>query len=180
LSIDLPFMNDGPQFAIVHETNTMNGPSSTRIVIQPSVDYFIAPNVSVGGELGIDHLSVSTPSPPYGYGQATNNSTGATAISAEARVGYNVSLTETVSLWPRLGLGYVYTTTSFPYAPDATGHSIPLSLSVPFLWHPGGHFFVGGGPAIVTQLSNEISGANGSKSTDYGLLGLIGGTIGGG
>jgi hypothetical protein len=152
-------------------------------VVQPSVDYFIAPNVSVGAELGIDHLTVSySPSAPgYGYGLAiTNNSTGETAISVQARVGYNIPLTETVSLWPRLGLGYTYTSTSFPYAPDVTGHIIPLSLSVPFLWHPGAHFFLGGGPALVTQLANESAGSNVAKATDYGLLGLIGGTIGGG
>jgi hypothetical protein len=179
LSVDLPFANDGPQLGIVHETGTMGLPSSTRIVVQPSVDYFVAPNLSLGAELGIDHASSGTLVLPPGV-EAINYSTGGTTISVEARVGYSIPVADTVSVWPRLGLGYTHTSTSFPYAPAVTGYFIPLSLMVPLLWHPGGHFILGAGPAFATQLTNKTEGTSGPKTTDYGITALIGGTIGGG
>ena len=177
LSIDLPFMNEGPQFAIVHESSTMNGLSSTRIVVQPSVDYFVAPCLSIGAQLGIDHVSISIPPPPPGV-DAINASNGGTTLSVEARVGYAVPIADTISIWPRLGLGYTHTSTSYVYTPAVTGYSVPLSLTVPFLWHPDSHFFVGGGPAFVTQLVNKSEGVSGPKTTDYGITALIGGAIG--
>ena len=177
LSIDLPFMNEGPQFAIVHESSTMNGLSSTRIVVQPSVDYFVAPCLSIGAQLGIDHVSIRIPPPPPGV-EAINASNGGTTLSVEARVGYAVSIADTISIWPRLGLGYTHTSTGYVYSPAVTGYSVPLSLTVPFLWHPGSHFFVGAGPAFVTQLANKSEGVSGPKTTDYGITALIGGAIG--
>ena len=177
-SIDLPFMNEGPQFAIVHESSTLNGPpSSTRIVVQPSVDYFVAPCLSIGAQLGIDHVSISIPPPPPGV-EAINASNGGTTLSVEARVGYALPIADTIAIWPRLGLGYTHTSTSYVYTPAVTGYSVPLSLTVPFLWHPGSHFFVGAGPAFVTQLVNKSEGVSGPKTTDYGITALIGGAIG--
>jgi len=180
LSVDLPLMNEGPQFGIVHESTTMNGPSSTRIVVQPSVDYFASPGLSIGAELGFDHLSISYPAPGPGAGLATNGSTGGTTLSVEARVGYEVPIAETVSIWPRLGLGYAHTSTSYVYTASITGYSVPLSFTVPFLWHPGSHFFLGAGPAFITQLVNRSEGMSGPRTTDYGITALIGGAIGGG
>ena len=78
-----------------------------------------------------------------------------------------------------LGLGYTYTSASFTNGPAVTGHTIPLSLTVPFLWHPVGHFVLGAGPALVTQLANKSGGMSGPRTTDYGITALIGGTIGG-
>jgi hypothetical protein len=177
LSIDLPFMNEGPQFAILHESSTMNGLSSTRIVVQPSVDYFVAPRLSIGAQLGIDHVSISIPPPPPGV-DAIDASNGGTTLSVEARIGYDVPIADTISIWPRLGLGYTHTSTSYVYSPAVTGYSVPLSLTVPFLWHPGSHFFVGAGPAFVTQLVDKSGGVSGPKTTDYGITALIGGAIG--
>ena len=179
LSIDLPFMNEGPQFAIVHESSTMNGPSSTRIVVQPSVDYFVARCLSIGTQLGIDHVSITLPPLPPGV-LAIPTSNGGTTLSVEARIGYDIPIAETVSAWPRLGLGYTHTSVSYAYTftSDVTGYSVPLSFTVPFLWHPGNHFFVGAGPAFVTQLVNKSQGASAPKTTDYGITALLGGALG--
>jgi hypothetical protein len=179
LSIDLPFMNEGPQFAIVRESSTMNGPSSTRIVVQPSVDYFVAAKLSIGGQLGIDHLSITLPPLPPGVA-AIPARNGETTLSVEARVGYDIPIAQTVSAWPRLGLGYSHTSTSYAYTftSEVTGYSVPLSFTLPVLWHPGSHFFVGAGPAFVTQLVNRSQGASAPKTTDYGVTALIGGALG--
>ena len=87
-----------------------------------------------------------------------------------------MGLADSVSLWPRLGR-----------RPDhhASGnggqnaYDVTLTVSVPVLWHPGSHFFLGAGPALSTQLVNKIDGANQGKLTDIGLTALIGGYFGG-
>ncbi|HLK92028.1 MAG TPA: hypothetical protein VKZ18_19205 [Polyangia bacterium] len=178
VSVDLPFMNEGPQLAILYQTSTMNLPSSTRIVVQPSVDYFVAPNLSLGAQLGVDHLSINYPPPPANA-DPVNASNGGTTLSVEARIGYAIPIADTVSIWPRLGVGYTHTSTTFNFGPASTGYAVPLSLTVPFLWHPGRHFFVGGGPAFVTQLANSTEGMSAPRTTDYGITALIGGAIGG-
>jgi hypothetical protein len=87
---------------------------------------------------------------------------------------------DTVSVWPRLGFGYTHIRTSFAYGAPVTGYAIPLSVTVPFLWHPGGHFILGVGPAFATQLASKSGGLDAPKATDYGITALIGGTLGGG
>jgi hypothetical protein len=180
LSIDLPFMNQGPQFAIVHESTSMGGPSVNTIVIQPSVDYFVAPSLSIGAQLGFERVTVKNGNSfAPGVLQIANGTNGGTTVSIEARVGYDLPLTDTLSLWPRFGLGYTYVSTRYIYSSNVTGHSIPLSISVPLLWHPATHFFLGVGPALFTQLANNNGGMDTPKATDYGITAIIGGAIGG-
>jgi hypothetical protein len=170
VSADLPFLNEGPELAIFHESVSMGGGSTTVVGIQPSLDYFVAPNVSVGAQVGIVHVSANA------GGGASD-----TEIGVEARAGYNIGLTDSVSLWPRLGIGYNHDSTSFNGSgtPDQSGYNVTLYLSVPVLWHPGSHFFLGAGPAFSTQLLNKIEGNDQGKTTIIGLTALIGGYFGG-
>ncbi len=173
LSADLPFMHSGPQFAIVHESVSMGGGSATLVDIQPSIDYFVAPNFSVGALFGIEYGSLDDNNAILPAGATV------TVISVEGRVGYNVPLADGVSIWPRLGIGYQHQSVSTSGQPDTTSYIIPLSITVPVLWHPGGHFFVGAGPAFMTQLVSKTEGNDNAKTTDYGITALVGGTIGG-
>ena len=172
LSADLPIMQSSPQFAIVHETVSMGGQSATLVDIAPSIDYFVIPNLSIGALLGIEYGSLDA--------NGTTLPTGATVteISVEGRVGYNIPLGDGISIWPRLGIGYQHISVSND-GMTASSYVIPLSITVPVLWHPGDHFFVGAGPAFLTQLVYKAEGNDQPKTTDYGITALIGGTIGG-
>ncbi|HVT07527.1 MAG TPA: hypothetical protein VHO67_08720 [Polyangia bacterium] len=181
VSIDVPLMSQGPQFAFVHQTTTMSGPTSTRVDVQPSVDYFVAPDLSVGAQLGVDYLTIrynDVLAP--GAGQAVNVANGTTQLSVQARLGYDVPIGDSGSVWFRVGIGYTYTRTSYVYTPDVSGYTVPFSFSAPILWHVGRHFFIGAGPAFVTQLVSRNAGADAPKATEYGITALIGGTLGGG
>jgi opacity protein-like surface antigen len=171
ISVDLPFMNEGPQLAIVHESSSMGGGSSTKIGIQPSLDYFVAPHVSVGGQVGIGHGSTGL--------SVGGSSINQTVIGVEVRGGYELPLTDSVSLWPRLGIGYNHTSYSGGGGADSSGYDLDLLVSVPVLWHPASHFFIGAGPALTTQLVNKVEGMSQPKTTDIGLTALIGGYFGG-
>lgn len=166
ISADIPFQNEAPVLVIAHESTSMGGGSATVVGIQPSLDYFVAPNVSVGGEVGIAYTSLG--------GGLSGSST---VLAVEVRAGYNLPLGDMLSLWPRIGIGYSHSSSSSGGA-SSSGYSVPLNVSLPFLFHPGSHFFLGAGPMITTELVNKIEGMSVGKSTDYGVQGILGGYFG--
>jgi Outer membrane protein beta-barrel domain len=176
LSVDLPFNNSAPQFAIVHATQTMGGPSATAIAIAPSLDYFVTQNLSLGGTLLFQYQTQSD--------QGADLNT--TAITILARLGYNIPLGPTASLWPRAGVGYVHASSDVSYgglSQSATASGSVLIIEMPILYHPAQHFFFGAGPTFQTQLSNSIESGGTSmdvaKTTAYGVEAMIGGYFGG-
>lgn len=174
LSIDLPLQNEGPQLFLIHSSTSMGGGSSTSFGILPSLDYFVAPNVSIGAQLGLAYSS--TPA------QTGGSSSSQTVIAVEARVGYDLPLGDAASIWPRIGIGYTHSSISTGGA-SGSAYQVPLNISVPVLWHPGAHFFLGAGPMLGTELISKVSAggmsADVGKNTQYGIQALIGGYIGG-
>lgn len=168
ISVDLPLTNEAPQFAILHESTSMGGDSSTRVAIMPSLDYFVAPNISIGGQLGIDYTTTS----PAGGGPSTS----ATVLQVEARVGYNLALGDMASLWPHVGIAYVHASGS---GGGSSAYLVPIVVTAPFLWHPTPHFFLGAGPVFTTSLVAKSGGNDLPKTTDFGIQALIGGSFGG-
>jgi Outer membrane protein beta-barrel domain len=172
LSVDLPFTNSAPQFAVLHETETMDGPSETVFVIQPSLDYFVIPNLTIGGTLGLTYIKESL------MGTDVN----VTQVSVIARVGYNLSLSDVVSIWARAGFGYVHAS-SDSGGSSATVSSTVVIVEAPVLFHPAPHFFLGAGPTFETELSSSLSSGGASmdqpKTTAFGLTAMIGGYFGG-
>jgi hypothetical protein len=172
LSVDLPFMNEGPQFAIVHHSISDGGGSGTDIAIMPSADYFLAPHISVGGQIMILHHSDD-----FSYGGTTVTGS-ETDIGVEVRGGYELALTDSISLWPRLGIGYLHRSLSGG-GQDSSGYRIPLIVSVPVLWHPASHFFIGAGPSLYTDLASKLESTDAGKETDIGVTAILGGYFGG-
>jgi opacity protein-like surface antigen len=170
ISVDLPMVNEAPQFSVLHSSTSMGGDSSTTVGVQPSLDYFIAPDVSVGGEVGIQYSTTS----PAGGGASFSTTT----IDVEARVGYNIPLGDMASLWPRIGLAYAHVSSS-SNGMSATGYTVPLVVFAPLLWHPAHHFFLGAGPVLTTELVDKVEGVSQGKTTSYGIQALLGGYFGG-
>jgi hypothetical protein len=155
------------QASLVHASTSMGGGSSTTIKIQPSLDYFLAPNVSVGGALGIAHAAAGT-----GTGSVTT-------IGIAARGGYNVGLTPVLSLWAQAQLGYNH----LSFSPgggiaDVSGYTVTFGVFVPVLYHVTEHLFVGLGPVFQTELMSKVMSADAPKETDFGLQSVVGGYFG--
>jgi hypothetical protein len=170
LAADLPMLTTSPLFSVVRTSTSMGGGSTTDIVIAPSGDYFIAPNISVGALVG------------FANGSATGGDV--TTFGLMPRAGYSLSLTDVLSIWPRLGIGYFYTSISpTGGGGSVSGYTIPLNIEAPILWHPAPHFFIGAGPMLKTELVNkgEVAGmtVDGPKTTDLGVTTMIGGYFGG-
>jgi hypothetical protein len=73
----------------------------TRIGFSPAVDYFVVDRLSVGAR--VDFFAFRMQSDDS---QAASRRTTGYLLSAQPRVGYVVRLDDSLSLWPRLGVGY--------------------------------------------------------------------------
>jgi hypothetical protein len=164
------------------------GSSSIAFGVAPAADFFVIPNLSVGGQLLFDYYSFgssSTPSAGGGASGSTSNpSTNITVLGIAPRVGYNIRLTDWVSFWPKLYVSYATTSASQSGADGSSGsNSFTLGLYAPFMIHPAKHVFFGIGPNFLTQLSANTTTSGGgaststasSKLTEVGLQATIGG-----
>ncbi len=118
--------------------------------LQPALDYFLTDRVSVGGVVGIGHVS---------------GDEGTTTVSLGARAGFNLNLIDRLGLWPTGGLFIAHTS-----LPHDSNTATSLALYAPFLYHLAPHLFVGAGPSFQHGLS-------GGDYTLYGLDVTIGGWI---
>ena len=73
----------------------------TEITLQPAVDYFIAENFSIGGFIGLDYTAFENGS--------------STRFSIGPRVGYNLTLSDLVSIWPKIGFSFATSSTSVEF-----------------------------------------------------------------
>ena len=120
--------------------------------LHPSLDYFIAPNVSVGGLVGFTYDS-GGPS---------------TTIDLGVRAGYNLNVAERISFWPKVGIVFHHNSFGGSNGTASTSSSsTALEIFAPFLLHLVPHLFVGAGPFFDLPLDG---GGNG-----YGLQTVVGG-----
>jgi hypothetical protein len=134
---------------------------TTSITLQPAVDYFIIDQLSIGGFIGLDY--------------ATTKGGSTTRFSIGPRVGYNVTLSDLLSIWPKIGFSFATTSTDVESGgTDTTTSSnsaLALNIFVPFMFHPATHFFAGFGPFLDTDLSGD------DKVTQFGLKLTLGGWL---
>jgi hypothetical protein len=141
--------------------------SSTVLVLRPALDFFVADSWSVGGFVGVEYASA-----PGGSSQA---------ISIGPRVGYNATLNEKLSIWPKVGFAIARTSQTRDGATLPSGMVVPgddedhtsvqLNLFVPVMFHPVDHFFLGLGPALDQDLTGD------NKATTIAVRLTIGGWV---
>jgi hypothetical protein len=137
--------------------------STTTVVLNPALDYFVLDNFSVGGYVGLNYVSTTGGS--------------STKFSVGPRVGYNIAFAERFSVWPKLGLSFASTSQKADIAvpsggtttQSTTNTAVAINLFVPLMFHPVEHFFLGFGPALDADLSGD------NKSTTIGGRLTIGG-----
>jgi hypothetical protein len=150
------FGNQG-QVAIANDFSLLfsHANETSSLQLAPAVDYFLAPQLSLGGQVSFGYTSFK------GGGHETTFGLG-------PRVGYNIPLTPMFSLFPRVVLSYTHTSgTGF----DST-NLLGLFLFAPFLFHPVPHFFIGFGPSIG---GNFAGGESGNRFVVFTLESTVGG-----
>lgn len=133
---------------------------TTAIQLSPSADYFVIDNLSIGGFIGFDYVHTGDDD--------------STRFSIGPRVGYNLALSDLVSIWPKGGFSYAYTSTSSDSGTGSTSSSnsaFALNLFAPVVFHPVPHFFAGFGPFLDTDLSGD------NRATTFGGKLTLGGWL---
>jgi hypothetical protein len=163
-------VSDDMQLALLRQTRSQPGGQSletTAIQLRPAVDIFVAPNLSIGGQVRIEHYSADT---------GNGSSSTVTNLGLLPRIGYNVALSPSSSIWPRVALGYVHSSTdSYNGQVTSSNYTVTLEVFVPLVFQPVPHFFLGGGPLVSTDLVSKLDGNDGVKTTNIGLQSTIGG-----
>jgi hypothetical protein len=144
--------------------------STTSIQLEPAIDYFLIDNLSIGGFL--EFMYVSTEG-----GHASTFGMG-------PRVGYNFTLSDLISVWPKVGLSIANTSTTGTVVvgsgtPNGTvttsstssATNLTLDLYVPLMFHPAPHFFAGVGPFLDADLTNN------APATTWGAKVTLGGWV---
>jgi hypothetical protein len=142
--------------------------------------YFVVPHLSLGLALGAQWYSSS---PVAGTGAGSSNGF---LLHAGPRVGYDIRLSDSVSIWPQVGVDYRRMASSSQSTPTTsstttTYQAFGLTAMAPVVWHAPGGFFAGAGPAFYTDFSNSESANAGStdnsKLTSVGLMATLGGAF---
>jgi hypothetical protein len=156
-------------------TYTHSRGGRTNVNLAPSLDYFLVDNVSVGVNAFV------------GYSRGTSlDSTGettvfkSTSIGVAPRLGGNIQLTERLSFWPQIGVGYGTVDTSEIASSGANQHSsvrLWVQVSAPLLVHPTSHFFLGAGPSLFHELSDADQFDYENDGTAIGASFVLGGWL---
>lgn len=134
--------------------------STTNLLLRPAVDWFFADSISLGGFVGVDYTSSAGGS--------------STVISLGPRLGYNLPLSERLSLWPKLGFSLASTSfedDTIAGDDEESNTSVQLNLFAPLMFHPVQHFFLGLGPALDQDLSGD------AKATTIAVRLTLGGWL---
>jgi hypothetical protein len=137
-------------FSFLHSKNNGND-----IILRPALDYFIAPQLSLGGEVLFRYRD-------------NHRGDVETDVGLGARVGYNIPLAPMFSLFPRAGFRYTHVSVKN----DGSANYLTFALVAPFLFHPVPHFFIGLGPMLEVDLAG---GDSRSRDVQIGLATSIGG-----
>jgi hypothetical protein len=118
-----------------------------QIRVHPALDYFLVPNVSVGGVFGLSYTS----------GDANNPSQ--TNIDVGARAGFNLNINDRMSFWPTAGI----------FVSHVSGHpdtnTTTLGIFAPFLFDLAPHLFIGVGPSFSLGLAGGAGNGWGIDTT---------------
>lgn len=161
-------------------TSSEGGSHSSSIGLTPSFDVFVSDHVTLGGRIGAFRSTATYVQQPAtgGATTATTSSEGY-AIGIAPRVGYVLPLTESLALWPQVGLDVYESRTET----DGTGRTlwrsfgaeVELGLLVPL----GSHVVVRLAPTLAYSHASSdgpgLSGLSGDgDSVRAGVRGQIG------
>lgn len=141
------------------------GDSYVKLGINPALDYFVSDNLSLGGHVGISHVS--------------REGAKATAFTVGPRFGYLLELSDGVHMWPKIGADFTYGKATLSVAgisADASFTQLSIGLFAPITFSPTDNFFIGVGPNFSYEVMKKFEDAD-SQAGDLviGLMSTVGG-----
>jgi len=130
----LVLLSSAPGGALGYESDS----KALFISLNPSADYFLQENLSIGASLGLS--------------TALSDGPDLLLVSLKVRAGYNIPMNDKMSVWPQLGLGIGHADIGIA---DTTYFEV--TINAPFLYHLAPHFYIGAGPGLTTVLGDDTS-----------------------
>jgi len=157
-------------------TQASGGGSEFNVRLIPSLDYFVAENLSLGGALLFAYED-------HSFGSSV--SVTSTTLGVELGVGYNVPFSQLFSWWPSVHFGFATAHTTSEQLVLLNNAGVPIdgeldeqwivaSAYLPFLIHPAPHFFVGIGPDAFIDIFHEVDRQD-EKQFRFALSSVVGG-----
>jgi hypothetical protein len=147
--------------------------SFTLFNLAPAADVFVIDNLSVGGQVLLGFGSYSPP--------RNAPSQSITLYGIGPQIGYNIAISDLVSLWPKLNFGFTGVSLGNN---GGSGNAGTLGIYVPFLFHVAPHFYLGIGPNLSTELFGNVSPpapapsqSVANKPTTFGAMATFGGWV---
>jgi len=188
----IPRFGDAGQFAILAESGigltsssySNSSASAFNVAFEPSVEYFVVRNFSIGVELDLSHSSDRS------YVPGALVDTKYTLLGGGVHFGLNVPFAKVLSVYPLLMVGVHHIEQTAEVIQGNPGPLIPadspaqrlsrtgpwLSFELPLLYHPVEHFFVGLGPAVYHDFSHAEGGyGTWAERTSLGGTFVLGG-----
>jgi hypothetical protein len=142
----------------------------------PGFDVFVANHLSLGVDFAVSYGSTT------GYGSdGSRIDYTTTSYGIAPRVGVDVPIASSLSLYPRAELGFGTLTqdetSTNSYENKHTISRVWVSLYAPLLVHPAPHFFVGFGPLVLHELSSSDQYQKDNRRTTIGASLLLGGWL---
>ena len=164
----------------------------TTVAFLPELDYFISDGLALGmGAIIIveNHESTYDAEPSSSaLSSLSGRNYDATILTLglSASVGYNVSISDHWSFFPRASLSAYGRMASGTRWNDGVAEDIEYdtiyaatsNVSAPILYHPTSHFFIGFGPTWATELAttrDQLPQSEGYESTNIHLRSTVGG-----
>lgn len=136
-------------------SNPLSGFATAYSVPRVGVDYFVAPGVSLGGSLSYARIGVGYKEEPTG-GPSTDYDSTLNLWSVSPRVGYAHMFSSGVGIWPRAGVTYIRTSTSYNEDDsESSGSALALTVEAPLLLAPAPNVAITLGPTIDFGLSTS-------------------------
>lgn len=145
-------------------------------ILKPGLDYFVADHFSFGVAAGVGQSTVDATSPTGAKGEAAT-----TALAAAARLGVDLPLASSLSLYPRASFEVArsWESANFPTRKvDSASNAVTVALYVPLLVHVAPHAFAGFGPYVGRDLVNRAENARDDNlRTTVGAQLVVGGWL---
>jgi hypothetical protein len=158
-------INGSFQLSLASVSNSETDTSSTSITVAPNADYFIVPNLSIGGGVSFNYTKV---------GDVDNTNIGVTG-----RAGYYLPL-GSAGIWLQAGLAYSHGVTGYDFGlftGTSDVDSVAVQVYVPICLHLAPGFFFGLGPVLSQDLYRDdgVSATPDGKVRILGIASMVGG-----
>lgn len=152
--------------------------SSTTVMFAPSASYFVVPHLSVGLQVIVGYQSWDTKFTGPGSSSEHN---AFTQLGVAPSVGYAVPISDQLAFWPQVAVQYRKGLITGSGVINGNGNTdssaLAFKATMPFVWSPATHFFVGLGPeaSYWTGALDDRPFENGTL--DIGVSSMIGGNF---